>query len=437
METFNVKRFTYFLWISGLIVSCLNGRSAELEHGALAGERYRVIVSSDIGGSDPDDFQSMIHFLLYADLFDVEGIVASPWGEGRKEHILQVIDRYDIDYPRLKQHSERFPTPDYLRSISKQGAIGIAPEKGYRTPTEGSDWIVSCAKKDDPRPLYILAWALPEDVAQALHDAPEILPKLRVIFIGGPNKKWGVNAFDYLERNFPDLWMIENNSTYRGFFNGGDQSEGWGNLSFYERHIQGNGALGEYFGRFRDGDIKMGDTPTVTYLMRGDPEDPESQSWGGRFYRVQYRPKFIFDRLTTVSDQVEVFSVIEFNLKGPAPDSIHDDEVQFKVHINNQEVEGYYAGEEIYRFRLCPKNTGVESFLIESEHPWLNGKTGQYTVVSEGTLGHRPYEVAHRFWWTDMLDSEYQEGDYCGAKTVNRWRIDILSDWKQRMDWLR
>ena len=35
---------------------------------ALSGERYRIIVSSDIGGSDPDDFQSMIHYLLYSDL---------------------------------------------------------------------------------------------------------------------------------------------------------------------------------------------------------------------------------------------------------------------------------------------------------------------------------------------------------------------------------
>lgn len=40
-----------------------------VQSGALAGERYRVIVSTDIGGSDPDDFQSMVHYLLYADLF--------------------------------------------------------------------------------------------------------------------------------------------------------------------------------------------------------------------------------------------------------------------------------------------------------------------------------------------------------------------------------
>ena len=34
-----------------------------------AGERHRVMVSTDIGGSDLDDFQSMVHFLVYCDLF--------------------------------------------------------------------------------------------------------------------------------------------------------------------------------------------------------------------------------------------------------------------------------------------------------------------------------------------------------------------------------
>ena len=41
--------------------------------GTAAVTRPRVIVSTDIGGTDPDDFQSMVHFLVYADMFDVEG----------------------------------------------------------------------------------------------------------------------------------------------------------------------------------------------------------------------------------------------------------------------------------------------------------------------------------------------------------------------------
>ena len=37
-------------------------------------QRPRVLVSTDIGGTDPDDFQSMVHLLLYADVLDLEGL---------------------------------------------------------------------------------------------------------------------------------------------------------------------------------------------------------------------------------------------------------------------------------------------------------------------------------------------------------------------------
>lgn len=43
-------------------------------------------------------------------------------------------------------------------------------------------------------------WGGVEDLAQALHDAPEIKSKLRVYFIGGPNKKWSARAYDYIAR---------------------------------------------------------------------------------------------------------------------------------------------------------------------------------------------------------------------------------------------
>ena len=62
---------------------------------AAEAERPRVIVSTDIGGTDPDDFQSMVHLLLYADVLDLEGLVSSPYGPGRREHILEVIDHYE------------------------------------------------------------------------------------------------------------------------------------------------------------------------------------------------------------------------------------------------------------------------------------------------------------------------------------------------------
>lgn len=40
-------------------------------------EKARVIVTTDLGGSDPDDIQSMIPLLLCSDMVDIEGIVSS------------------------------------------------------------------------------------------------------------------------------------------------------------------------------------------------------------------------------------------------------------------------------------------------------------------------------------------------------------------------
>ncbi len=45
----------------------------------------RILISSDIGGTDPDDNQSMIHFLMYSNMFETEGLISSPsYGHGSK-----------------------------------------------------------------------------------------------------------------------------------------------------------------------------------------------------------------------------------------------------------------------------------------------------------------------------------------------------------------
>ena len=91
----------WLLWIQVLIA----GTVTATDYRALAELRQRVIVSTDIGGTDPDDFQSMVHLLVYADAFDLEGLISSPYGPGRKEHILQVIDCYARDYANLRTYS--------------------------------------------------------------------------------------------------------------------------------------------------------------------------------------------------------------------------------------------------------------------------------------------------------------------------------------------
>ena len=87
----------------------------------------RIIVSTDIGGTDPDDNQSMIHLMMYSDLFQIEGLISSPFGKGRKKDLLDMIDLYEKDFLKLKKHNSKLATPYVLRAVCKQGETESAP----------------------------------------------------------------------------------------------------------------------------------------------------------------------------------------------------------------------------------------------------------------------------------------------------------------------
>jgi hypothetical protein len=429
--------------LTTIVLSCLaatdaltevqksNESISSISHsGALAGQRYRVLISTDIGGTDPDDFQSMVHLLVYADVLDIEGIISSPYGPGRKENILKVIDCYAKDYANLKTYSDQYPTSDALRAIAKQGEIERAPYAGVRRSTEGSRWIVECARRDNSRPLYVLIWGGIEDLAQALHDAPDILPKLRVYWIGGPNKKWSPDAYQYIVENHPKLWIIESNATYRGWFVGGNQSGQWGNRVFVSQHIAGKDALGDFFVS-KKGDIKMGDTPSVGWLLKGTPEDPSQPGWGGRFVRAWERPYSRFERMTTREDRMEVFGILELVL--PIDNDVSE-QPEAVLAVENQKLSGHAPGDGTMRFRFCPKAAKVHNFTIRSNVHALDGKTGGITAfIPPPHVARRPSPRLPN-WWTDDPSPELAEGLHIGAKTVNQWREDFLRDFATRMD---
>ncbi len=399
--------------------------------GTATDERCRVIVSTDIGGTDPDDFQSLVYLLLYADRLDIEGLVSSPYGPGRKEHILKVIDLYEHDYSCLRTHSDRYPTPDALRAITKQGALESAGFEGFGPSTEGSDWIVQCARRNDPRPLWVLVWGGIDDLAQALHDAPDILPKLRVYWIGGPNKKWSVDAYQYLVTHHPRLWIIEANATYRGWFVGGNQSGEWGNHAFVATHAAGHGALGDFFAAQLGATLKMGDAPSVAYLLHGTPEDPSQPGWGGQFVRAWERPHMVFRRLTGPEDKIEQFGVFELALplgrEAPA-------RPQGQLLIENQSSSGTVDAGGVMHWRFVPKDAKAYTYTIRSNVPALDGKAGALTSVRPAPdAAERPSpRLPH--WWTDNPSPQAAEGPHVGARTVSRWREEFLRDFAAHLD---
>jgi len=301
-----------------------NTVQAKYESGPTIG-RLRVIMSTDfppIGvvkegdvpntqKSDPDDMQSMVRFLLYANEFDIEGLIASAGTfamEAHKKNILFVLDQYEKVYENLRKHDPNYPTADYLRSVTFEGkgnnhGINIKWGRnkqpytditGKGMDSEASNAIIAAADKPDPRPLWIGVWGGPREVAQAIwnvkntHSEEELkafISKLRIFLIAYQDATHG-----WLMEEFPDLFIIDTRKTYQGMFGGSDPISdlAWVNENIRHNHgplcnvypHEGMGCTG----------VCEGDSPTFLYLVsanRGinNPEDPTQPSWGGQYKR--------------------------------------------------------------------------------------------------------------------------------------------------------
>src|ERR687889_266838 len=90
-------------------------------------EKQRAIVMTDIA-NEPDDQMSMVRFLVYADQFDVEGLIAttSTWMKNkvRPDVIQMLVGAYEQVRPQLSQHQPGFPTVDALRAVIAAGQPG-------------------------------------------------------------------------------------------------------------------------------------------------------------------------------------------------------------------------------------------------------------------------------------------------------------------------
>ena len=179
---------------------------------------------------DPDNEQSLIHLLFFADRFQWEGIVGEggtncgglPRGQNT-DIILRVLDAYQQDYSTLRQHAPTFPPPASLRAIVHQGVNNSDDSGVPARATAASDALVAVARRPDPRPLWVVTGGSLSDVSRALHDAPDIVPTLRVYSIGSTNTRHDPHSRRHLRSAYPKLWWIESNSTFRGVYSGGNQ----------------------------------------------------------------------------------------------------------------------------------------------------------------------------------------------------------------------
>jgi hypothetical protein len=304
---------------SALVFAALASCAAD-DDASADSKRLRVIMTSDfppfpVTNSDPDDVQSMIRFLLYANEFDIEGLIASAGTHGmvaEKKNILAVLNEYDKVDENLRKHDARFPTADALRAVTFEGkgnnngikirwGCGKQPHTeivGEGKDSEASNAIIAAADKLDPRPLWIGVWGGPREVAQAIWkvkntrseaELKAFIGKLRVFLIACQDA-----SHEWLMNEFPDLFIIESRKTYQGMFR--SDSRAWAE----ENIIKNHGPLGAIYPpkAVAGPGVIEGDTPAFLYLVsanRGinDPEDPTQPSWGGQYKRKPNTNHFV------------------------------------------------------------------------------------------------------------------------------------------------
>ena len=270
---FWVKRTTLFIFIL-LLFAIFPSRA----------ERTRVIETTDIGGSDPDDQQSLVHMLTLLDRMELEGFIyQSAWVPVNKGNEVivtnQILDAYGKVWDNLCVHSNDFPPSDELRKVVKHGQEEAAMAGvGDGKDSPGSEWIIEVVDRKDSRPVWIAAWSGMNTLAQALwkvqqtrtkEEVDKFVNKIRVYDILGQD-----DCGAWMVTQFPNLVYIRNKAVYGWPF-----SDEW-----TKEHVQAVGELGKvYPDRVW---ATEGDSPSFLYVVDNGlnvPEHPDWGGWGGRF----------------------------------------------------------------------------------------------------------------------------------------------------------
>ena len=283
------------------------------------GLKPRLVVCTDIAPADvePDDMESMVRLMAYADCFEVEALITSvgwncdPYPKEWTDYLFRVIEAYRKDVPNLMKRSNQqgflpieqesgqqqigyWPSADYLKSRavmgSERGGIKVIGE-GNDSP--GSELLIRLADENDPRPIYVAAWGGANTLAQAIwrvkqtrstEELKRFVRKFRIYTITDQDMQYNMrmdraySSHMWLRREFKDdLQFIWDEGTWQ------EQCElGKRHWQQHKENIQGKGALGKEYPTYKWG--VEGDTPSFLYVMpngQNDPEDPHQAGWAG------------------------------------------------------------------------------------------------------------------------------------------------------------
>jgi hypothetical protein len=105
---------------------------------------------------------------------------------------------------------------------------------------------------------------------------------------------------------------------------------------------------------------------------------------------------------------------------------------QVDVLLDNRIPVPVKSDGRVLRFRFSPRDAKVWSYVVHSEFPGLDGRTGAFTAVPPPTERSSRPSAVHPAWWIDDQDPSAADGIHAGAKSVSRWREDFLGGFAER-----
>ena len=153
-------------------------------------KQIRVIISSDVA-NEADDQYAIIHQLL-TPMFDVRGIIAAHF-ESKAPGTETTMEK---SYQELQKLMDAIGMEDVP---ALHGCTAPLKSDGDAPASEGVEFLIREALRDDPRPLFVTAQGALTDIAAALNRCPEIAEKLTVVWIGGFPYPEGGQEFNLMQ----------------------------------------------------------------------------------------------------------------------------------------------------------------------------------------------------------------------------------------------
>jgi hypothetical protein len=256
-------------------------------------QKPRVIVTTD---GEIDDKTSFVRFLMYANEFDIEGLIYGNSKWQRHGHgtvwMQETIDEWASVLDNILMHQEGYPCPEYLKSICFAGNMD-ENFLHFTGPleTEGARHIINVLLGPDPRPVWVQAWGGTNTIAQAISilekdyrrkDILRAKSKLKIFAIADQD-----STSAWIRENHPEIFYIQSHQfTALNYQHEGHPysdhvifSKEW-----TSRNVKiGHGPLGALYAQSY---FSEGDSPAFFHLvgngLRADT-DPTWGGWGGRF----------------------------------------------------------------------------------------------------------------------------------------------------------